>query len=168
MENKEYKLNCIASASEWEFTDIYHSITNQLDKSIKIENKVITAIKKEGVHLDQSSHFDEGKDFEKVTCKEKSMVERNNDGPSMFVCQHCGKSFLNNNSLKQHLRNMHSPDREFPIVCEVCSKEYNKFTIKQHTKIHTEEVCKVCDKKYSKRNLFYHMQKAHLNKDEER
>ena len=127
---------------------------------------MLPAIQKERVPIDQSSDIDEGIDGEKAILKD-NIPNRNIDEP---LCKHCGKSFLNNISLKQHLRNVHSPDREFPIVCEICSKEYNKFTIKQHVKIHTEEnklECKVCDKRFSKSILLAHMKRAHSKKEEE-
>ena len=74
-------------------------------------------------------------------------------------CELCSKSFSKQISLNQHVRNVHSSDRNVPVVCEVCSKEYNKFTIKQHSKIHTDDKseCEFCNQMYSKGNLLAHM-----------
>merc|ERR1712129_472129 len=166
IEKIENKRKCIASATECEFAD---SITSHLDESISIEKKVLADIQKERVPIDQSSEIDEGKDGEKAISKE-NIANRNVDEPYPLQCKHCGKPFLNNISLKKHLRNVHSPDRGVPIVCEVCSKEYNKFNIKEHAKIHSEVYkfeCKVCDKKFSKNNLLAHMKRAHSKKEEE-
>merc|ERR1712129_223569 len=118
---------------------------------------------------DQSSEIDEGIEGKKAISK-GNIANRNIDEPYPLQCKHFGKPFLNNISLKKHLRNVHSPDRGIPIVCEVCSKEYNKFNIKEHAKIHLEVYkfeCKVCDKKFSKNNLLAHMKRAHLKKEEE-
>ena len=39
-----------------------------------------------------------------------------------FICDTCGKTFKTKQSMKQHIRNCHEADKEYP--CEECNKNF--------------------------------------------
>lgn len=67
-----------------------------------------------------------------------------------FVCNICGKSFMQANSLKLHGR-IHSGER--PYSCRICGKTFSySSNLRDHERIHTGErpyVCKICKKGFT-------------------
>ncbi|XP_071446310.1 uncharacterized protein [Hetaerina americana] len=78
-----------------------------------------------------------------------------------FLCQVCGKKFLNQNSLNSHL-NYHTDEARNRFTCSHCSKTFlRKEKLLYHLRIHTGErpfECKSCGKTFiSKARLTEHL-----------
>lgn len=81
---------------------------------------------------------------------------------STFLCHVCGKSFLNENSLKNHLM-IHRDIK--PFLCQICSKAFKTQCLLQaHIKTHSQEkrfVCDECGKLFKKNFTLQEHKKCH-------
>lgn len=65
----------------------------------------------------------------------------------MFLCELCGKSYINKRSFERHKKYKHSKSYEGVTTCNFCKKKFSSIEIlKQHLKIHKEK-CKNCGDK---------------------
>ena len=89
-----------------------------------------------------------GKETEKPTNKE--------------LCTVCGVSITN---LKQHLDNVHNPEKQ---ICHKCDQELkNSDSLIEHIKTeHTQTTCTFCGKRYITKNLKNHIHSAHTPNDQ--
>ncbi|XP_044011253.1 zinc finger protein 2 homolog isoform X2 [Aphidius gifuensis] len=92
--------------------------------------------------------------------------ERIHNGEQIkFECDKCGKKLSSKNSLKYHIRSVHTTER--PHICQYCDDSFvSKYSKLIHERVHTGErpyACNNCDMRYrSSSNLSQHM-KLHLN-----
>ncbi|CAB3979089.1 Zinc finger 271 (Zinc finger 7) (HZF7) (Zinc finger ZNFphex133) (Epstein-Barr virus-induced zinc finger, partial [Paramuricea clavata] len=84
-------------------------------------------------------------------------------------CIECGKVFARPDSLKRHMKRVHTSEKSFP--CERCEKSFaTSDTLKRHEKSHSERghECARCHKKFDRKdNLSRHM-KMHERRGAER
>lgn len=63
-------------------------------------------------------------------------------GEKVFVCQHCGKHFVDNSKLRRH-QLVHTGEK--PFKCEICNRAFSlDFNLKTHMRTHTGEKPYVC------------------------
>ena len=61
-----------------------------------------------------------------------------------FICDTCGKTFKTKQSMKQHIRNCHEADKEYP--CEECNENFTgKRKWLNHKHVHQNIKCTVCN-----------------------
>ena len=88
-----------------------------------------------------------------------------------YICSTCGKDFLSNRSLEDHMVEVHSTHIN-ALPCDVCGKCFkSRGTLENHRKkvhenSHEEHLCVECGKIFnSKRNLVLHFERHHSNKE---
>ncbi len=72
-----------------------------------------------------------------------------------YICSQCGRSFLNTNTLRRHVRKIHEGKYTNRYRCKVCGKGFEaKCYLKRHMKVHDpdrekEFVCEICGAAYT-------------------
>ena len=129
------------------------------------------------------------------TRKEKLIFHvRRHTGEKPFLCNICGREFMEKSSLAKHYTKTHGGDRTFkcdvceefftkgelvehmkthekPYTCDVCGKRFTtRETLKIHNREHTGERphrCEVCEATFKNQaNLLIHIQNYHINDEE--
>lgn len=108
--------------------------------------------------------------FECEICHRRMVTQENLDQHILlqherresFVCEECGKSFLENHRLKQHMMT-HTGDR--PYDCHICGKAFARRTsYRQHLLIHTGKrpyICDICGKAFTQKPGLICHRKSH-------
>lgn len=77
---------------------------------------------------------------------EVSPTATNFKSSKLFNCPYCGKHFLNNSYMQQHIR-IHTGER--PFQCNICHATFTqKGNLKVHIRVHTGDKpfkCSLCD-----------------------
>lgn len=82
-------------------------------------------------------------------------------------CHICGKTFIREDVLLKHIRNVHEKDNKFQ--CEICQMRFStNYHLKRHMNTHldkTECICTQCGKKFDRIDKYNnHVKKEHLLK----
>ena len=76
-----------------------------------------------------------------------------------FICDTCGKTFKTKQSMKQHIRNCHEADKEYP--CEECNENFTgKRKWLNHKHVHQNIKCTVCNLQLPKNSRSTHKCKS--------
>ncbi|XP_019764140.1 gastrula zinc finger protein XlCGF57.1 isoform X1 [Dendroctonus ponderosae] len=83
-------------------------------------------------------------------------------GPRNFSCQICGKTYISNNRLQDHIKLTHQENK---FCCHLCNKEYKqKSGLEVHIKSHSGEnnyPCEICGKRFAFKGSLYQHKRIH-------
>jgi len=95
------------------------------------------------------------------------MIIHTGTGEKNFKCDECGVSFISQNGVSAHKRQIHGPRQIYN--CDTCEKSYgSKSGLTRHQETHLEQkfTCEICDKEYTTR--FYlqkHVKRQHTPRE---
>ncbi|CAL8123423.1 unnamed protein product [Orchesella dallaii] len=106
-----------------------------------------------------------GNDENQPETETKSVGRKRRKNKQPLPCNHCGKLFNNQSSLRQH-ESFHLPDRPFQCKNEKCDKAYKtRSELNRHLVVHSGEkkhICVVCKKRFlRKQYLKTHVLRHH-------
>ncbi|ETO25858.1 zinc finger and SCAN domain containing protein [Reticulomyxa filosa] len=100
--------------------------------------------------------------------KKEQVSHKRTATPKKYECEKCGKTFKNNNNLKQHITGVHT--KVFRCPYDACQLPCKLFGQQRHLRVHIErfhlkvrETCEFCKKSfYDKSSLRKHINDIHL------
>merc|ERR1711997_1445837 len=116
--------------------------------------------------IELNRHFLENHDAEAIPCvycvrllqKDRIRQHIRNEHPHMsHLCTECGRECIYPSALKQHIKEMHNPQKVKTFICELCGNAYSRTTgLKQHMiSVHSSQrdfPCTECGKAFTNKN----------------